>query len=674
MGTAPPAARVSDPKGIENETRICYNYLWSGAFAPPMKSVERIRRLLDDLSFLEVTWRPWELPPVPDPEAYEAARSLVLKRIVFHGPTGPVWYLGERATDKWPGFQGWVIPESPPRHMSDPGRLSVTDLLLAEAGREGHELIRLCSYEEWCEYRRRELACEPLSPGGHEGPRVADPARGGAGEASSRAASGPSQTMPARAGGGTPSCEAGPDSSLRLAGPGVHLPGFPGWQYWDGREFRYLHCPADIEGIPVGYDYVHCSRYEELIRMIRAYQQAVIERAEQIEALKTETRQREVATDAWGADEVARLRASLAQTQAELARAEADRARLQRELEEERRKMLYFCGLGDDDDPPPQALNSWISSMLDDDNEVLGRLHLHPIAHMRGMVLCWDMLCNAAQFWVPSLHLFRFGLVETCPTYEEFRFCFLSPRDGEILRPSLKEDYTEDIMRFFGWSHDEMRHFMLGRSLDVLAIVRAFGDHRIGSRTYHSHRENAFLFCILSRFLLRSGARGASPAIIDVVHQLKKGYDLIPTVLAETRKGLDVMKETRSHQGETFTGSPYLLQVWLCERLRLVKPVTNDRFWVKHYRVRTLLRQFRLIQDVPPVVEGICGGIENPTEGYKEWMRTRAGLPQRPRRSRFRGESSGTKKPKDEDDDDPATIRAKIAVLQKRLDDMEDID
>lgn len=30
MGTAPPAARVSDPKGIENEKRICVHYLWSG--------------------------------------------------------------------------------------------------------------------------------------------------------------------------------------------------------------------------------------------------------------------------------------------------------------------------------------------------------------------------------------------------------------------------------------------------------------------------------------------------------------------------------------------------------------------------------------------------------------------------------------------------------------------
>lgn len=27
---APPAARVFDPKGIENETRICIHYLWSG--------------------------------------------------------------------------------------------------------------------------------------------------------------------------------------------------------------------------------------------------------------------------------------------------------------------------------------------------------------------------------------------------------------------------------------------------------------------------------------------------------------------------------------------------------------------------------------------------------------------------------------------------------------------
>lgn len=30
MGTAPPAARVFDPKGIENKTRICVHYLWSG--------------------------------------------------------------------------------------------------------------------------------------------------------------------------------------------------------------------------------------------------------------------------------------------------------------------------------------------------------------------------------------------------------------------------------------------------------------------------------------------------------------------------------------------------------------------------------------------------------------------------------------------------------------------
>lgn len=27
---APPAARLSDPKGIENERRICVHYLWSG--------------------------------------------------------------------------------------------------------------------------------------------------------------------------------------------------------------------------------------------------------------------------------------------------------------------------------------------------------------------------------------------------------------------------------------------------------------------------------------------------------------------------------------------------------------------------------------------------------------------------------------------------------------------
>ncbi|KAJ4973774.1 hypothetical protein NE237_006948 [Protea cynaroides] len=126
---------------------------------------------------------------------------------------------------------------------------------------------------------------------------------------------------------------------------------------------------------------------------------------------------------------------------------------------------------------------------------------------------------------------------------------FYPPCDGEILCPSLKENYIEDNMRFVGWFHDEMKHFMLGRSSGVLAIVRAFGDHRIGSRAYHSYKVIIFLFCIYSIFLLCLGARGASPPIIDVVHQLKKGYDLILIVLVETMKGLDVMKETFSIQG-----------------------------------------------------------------------------------------------------------------------------
>lgn len=34
MGTAPPAARVFDPKGILNERRICVHYLWSGVTIP----------------------------------------------------------------------------------------------------------------------------------------------------------------------------------------------------------------------------------------------------------------------------------------------------------------------------------------------------------------------------------------------------------------------------------------------------------------------------------------------------------------------------------------------------------------------------------------------------------------------------------------------------------------
>jgi len=35
MGTAPPAVRVFDLQGIENETQICVHYLWSGVTIYP---------------------------------------------------------------------------------------------------------------------------------------------------------------------------------------------------------------------------------------------------------------------------------------------------------------------------------------------------------------------------------------------------------------------------------------------------------------------------------------------------------------------------------------------------------------------------------------------------------------------------------------------------------------
>lgn len=47
MGTAPPAARVFDPKGIENETRICVHYLWGGVLRIGSDPIPAVKLLPD---------------------------------------------------------------------------------------------------------------------------------------------------------------------------------------------------------------------------------------------------------------------------------------------------------------------------------------------------------------------------------------------------------------------------------------------------------------------------------------------------------------------------------------------------------------------------------------------------------------------------------------------------
>ncbi|KAJ4955641.1 hypothetical protein NE237_012424 [Protea cynaroides] len=113
--------------------------------------------------------------------------------------------------------------------------------------------------------------------------------------------------------------------------------------------------------------------------------------------------------------------------------------------------------------------------------------------------------------------------------------------------------------------------FVQGQRLKLRPMIEAYAWLEPEDDEAKARRRRVYFYCIIARTLLQSREGTGSAIIIYLVRHAEGKRDIVPIVLAETLRGLDLAVDLqgRCHL-EKFNGSLYLLQIWLVERLGLV--------------------------------------------------------------------------------------------------------
>ncbi|XP_077225641.1 uncharacterized protein LOC143858806 [Tasmannia lanceolata] len=200
--------------------------------------------------------------------------------------------------------------------------------------------------------------------------------------------------------------------------------------------------------------------------------------------------------------------------------------------------------------------------------------------------LDWGLLYAASECWDPDHHVFRFDNQEMCPTFEEWCALLEYPVDGPLVKPSCVPDYRPLFLCLMDNPDESMNSFMKGQEVSMQRLIDIYPPvGYIGAVDIQKARRRALRFCSFARFLTVQPSRFASAVLLDLVDQMDRGANPIPTMLAETFNGLDDMAHLRASSGPSsyirsfvgsFSGCPALLQVWLCHKLKIAAPVHFD--------------------------------------------------------------------------------------------------
>ncbi|KAM7469003.1 hypothetical protein LguiA_007186 [Lonicera macranthoides] len=178
----------------------------------------------------------------------------------------------------------------------------------------------------------------------------------------------------------------------------------------------------------------------------------------------------------------------------------------------------------------------------------------------------FSFLLGALYFWSPADHLFRFGLDELCPTYEEFSWLLRSDVCLPMAVPIEEIGPRDMLIALLAIPQAACDGFISDGLLDLHKMVRFF--HRYEDRaSYGVGRTAAALICLVSDMLLVTGSSRVDPTILSLIYHARNGESIVPIVLAETLNGLDDIQRGAS---PFFRGSPRLLYMWLLERFRSV--------------------------------------------------------------------------------------------------------
>jgi len=209
------------------------------------------------------------------------------------------------------------------------------------------------------------------------------------------------------------------------------------------------------------------------------------------------------------------------------------------------------------------ALFDWLDHLKDKTYLYLTEPSLEYTQFFRYMELDDHLLRAAASLWDPTTHVFRFGGVEMSPLFEEFSSIMgisTNTNDAPLL-PSPRPGYVHQLAQMLGLTIRNAGDFIIDKEIDVGRLASHYHHH---TKMWCKGYKEALLICLACHFIFSS----KSHAIIPLVPAMLERKNPMAICLAETLMGLD---EAHAQGTTLLRGSPYVLQIWLWERIHIVE-------------------------------------------------------------------------------------------------------
>ena len=109
----------------------------------------------------------------------------------------------------------------------------------------------------------------------------------------------------------------------------------------------------------------------------------------------------------------------------------------------------------------------------------------------------------AANFWIPTRHVFQFNGVEICSTIEEFSAIMGEPNFSILIRPTIGKDFVDLAHDLLGISLAMALRWCMLNKLNSCLVLAYFSQLAVPvAGRARSHYLNALCLCLLARYFL----------------------------------------------------------------------------------------------------------------------------------------------------------------------------
>ncbi|KAI8568262.1 hypothetical protein RHMOL_Rhmol02G0184300 [Rhododendron molle] len=202
------------------------------------------------------------------------------------------------------------------------------------------------------------------------------------------------------------------------------------------------------------------------------------------------------------------------------------------------------------ENPLAAILDPWLTRPETIDWESPRSQCLSSIRDLRFMEARPEFLEAALVYWDPVIHVFCFYDDEMCPTVEEFQAYLRGFIDCEVLAiPSFQEDMSQLLEAKLNIPEELSASIIQNGNLNIVRLIELYGpEGALGDYVGQAHRRLVLSICALVAYMLIPVNEEVSPSIVSMALQMDARKNIMPTVLAETLIGLDLVKSGQANK------------------------------------------------------------------------------------------------------------------------------